>query len=168
MSAVETVVYPGSFDPVTNGHMDIIERARRIFPRVLVLVAFNASKTPFLTHDRRVELIRTSVSELGWTNVEVDAHAGLVVEYLKARGHRLLLRGLRAGGDFEHEFSISLMNRRLWPEVDTVYLPSREDVMGVSSSLVREVARLQGDLDQFVPAPVADALRDHFKGTVHG
>lgn len=168
MSAVETVVYPGSFDPVTNGHMDIIDRARGIFPRVLVLVAFNASKTPFLTHGRRVELIRASVAEQGWTNVEVDSHDGLVVDYLKAQGHRLLLRGLRAGGDFEHEFSISLMNRRLWPQAETVYLPTREDVMGVSSSLVREVARLEGNLDQFVPAPVAHALREHFKGNAHG
>ena len=168
MSPVETVVYPGSFDPVTEGHMDIVARARRIFPKVLVLVAFNASKTPFLTHGQRVDLIRASVAERGWDNVEVDSHDGLVVEYLERHGHRLLLRGLRAGGDFEHEFSISLMNRRLWAEVETVYLPTREDVMGISSSLVREVARLDGDLDQFVPAPVAKALREHFSKARHG
>ncbi|MEN9352971.1 MAG: pantetheine-phosphate adenylyltransferase [Fibrobacterota bacterium] len=168
MSPTEAVVYPGSFDPVTEGHMDIIARARGIFPRVIVLVAFNASKTAFLTPEKRVELIRESVAERGWDNVDVDSHDGLVVDYLKPRGVRVLLRGLRAGGDFEHEFSISLMNRRLWSEVETVYLPTREDVMGISSSLVREVARLDGDLDQFVPAPVAKALRVHFERTNHG
>lgn len=168
MSVVETVVYPGSFDPVTEGHMDIVARARRIFPKVVVLVAYNASKTGFFTFEQRVALIRESVEERGWDNVSVESHPGLVVDYLKACGHRLLLRGLRAGGDFEHEFSISLMNRRLWPEADTVYLPTREDVMGISSSLVREVARLGGELDEFVPAPVARALRSHFERTTHG
>jgi len=161
---MDTIVYPGSFDPVTRGHMDIIHRARRLFPKVVVLVAFNASKTAFLTAAQRVELLSACVAEEGWDNVEIDSHDGLVVEYLKARGSRVLLRGLRAGGDFEHEFSISLMNRRLWHDVETVYLPTREDVMGISSSLVREVARLGGDLEQFVPKPVEIALRAHFRG----
>lgn len=165
---MDTIVYPGSFDPVTLGHLDIVARARRLFPKVVVVVAFNASKVGFLPFERRVELIRASVAELGWDNVEVDSHDGLIVEYLKAHGTRLMLRGLRANGDFEHEFSIALMNRRLWPEAETVYLPTREAVMGVSSSLVREVARLGGPLDQFVPPPVERALREHFKEFHHG
>ncbi len=167
MSSMDAIVYPGSFDPITLGHLDIVSRARRIFPKVIVVVAVNGNKSGLLPFEERVGLIREAVAERGWDNVTVDSHDGLIVDYLKAHETRLLLRGLRANGDFEHEFSISLINHHLWSEVETVYLPTREDVMGVSSSLVRELAQLGGPLEQFIPAAAARALRVRFQGVVH-
>lgn len=157
-------VYAGSFDPPTLGHLDIVLRARKMFPKVEVLVARNVRKSGHFPPDERVDLFRRSLALAGGGDVEVYAWEGLTVDFCRQRGATVLLRGLRQGGDFESEFGISLMNRRLAPEIETVYLPTREECMGITSTLVREIARMGGDVSSFVPAPVAEALALHFPG----
>lgn len=149
-------MYPGSFDPITLGHLDILERATMMFDRVIVAVGQHPSKPGYFTAEHRVELARASVESL--ENVEVGRFQGLVVEFCRSRGARVIVRGLRATGDFESEFQMALANRELAPEVETVFLVPRADRMFVSSSLVREIASHGGDFQRYVSPAVARAM----------
>jgi len=155
-------VYPGSFDPVTFGHLDIIERGSRIFPRVVVAILKNPQKRPLLPLAHRRRLLRAAVRP--WANVEVDAFSGLLVDYARSRGAGVLVRGLRAVSDFEYEFQMALMNRRLDGSIETVFMMPREDFAYVSSGLVKEVAALGGDISGLVPPAVARALARPLRG----
>src|SRR5688572_15681207 len=150
-------IYPGSFDPITNGHVDILRRALGMFDRVVVAIADNPRKVPLFTVDERRAHILAAVGDDA--RVEVDAFEGLLVEYVKRRGSRLVVRGLRALADFEYEFQLAHMNRRLGVDIDTVFLMTSEKDFYVSSSLVKEVAMLGGDVRGLVPAEVEVALK---------
>jgi pantetheine-phosphate adenylyltransferase len=153
-------LYPGSFDPITNGHLDVIERAARLFDHVLVAVADNNAKNALFSTEDRVSLIRQSVSAL--PNVQVTSFKGLLVDFAAASGARVVVRGLRAVTDFEYEFQMALMNKTLRPDLETIFLASREVFTYVSSRVIKEVARLGGDVTRMVPAPVAAALATKF------
>jgi len=153
--AERLALYPGSFDPPTLGHLDILERARRLFDRVTVLVA-SEGKAGLLPVERRVELWRSCLADHG--NCEVESFSGLLVAQVEARGAAAVVRGERSARDYEHEWSLHGVNRTLLADFETVWLPARPELAAVSSSLVREVARLGGDLEGLVPAPVAAAL----------
>jgi pantetheine-phosphate adenylyltransferase len=158
--AVRSVVYPGTFDPITNGHSDLIERASRLFDRVLVAIAEDTHKAPVFDIGVRVELARGAVGHL--ENVEVTPFSGLLVSFARARGVDIIMRGLRAVSDFEFEFQLAGMNRRMAPDIETLFLTPAEQYAYISSSLVREIARLGGDVSAFVPPAVQAALRDRF------
>jgi pantetheine-phosphate adenylyltransferase len=151
-------LYPGSFDPITCGHLDVIERAAKLFDRLVIAVAHNADKKPLFTAARRVDLIRQCTGTLG--NVEVVTFEGLLVDFAKKAGAATVVRGLRAVTDFEYEFQMALMNKTLSPELETVFLTSREAFTYLSSRVIKEVARLGGDITKFVPPPVVLALRE--------
>ena len=153
-----TAVYPGSFDPFHLGHLDIVRRAVTIFPRVVVGVLRNTDKTPLLPADQRVELIRTTLN--GMPGVEVTAFAGLLVDFMRESRARVILRGMRAVSDFEYEFQIALMNRRLWAPAETVFLTPNEEFSYLSGRVVREIWHLGGDVSGLVPEPVRRALED--------
>ena len=153
---MRTAIYPGSFDPLTNGHLSIIHRALGMFDRVIVAVAVNPKKVPLFTEEERKEFIRQSCPD---PRVEVDAFQGLLVQYAKARGVNVLLRGLRAVSDFEYEFQLANMNRKLAPGIETVFMMTGEDYFYVSSQLVREVASFGGDVQALVPPHVFQSLK---------
>ncbi|MDR7556415.1 MAG: pantetheine-phosphate adenylyltransferase [Armatimonadota bacterium] len=156
-------VYPGSFDPVHNGHIDVIRRAARLFDRVIVAVAENVEKgRGVFTVGERVEMLRECLADL--SSVEVAAYSGLTVEFALARGATCLIKGLRAVGDFDYELKQSAMNRRLAPSLDTLLLIAAPEYAFVSSSLIREVASLGGNVESIVPANVARRLRSKFPG----
>lgn len=157
-------VYPGTFDPVTNGHLDLVRRGQRHFDRLIVALLRNAGKEPVFTMDERIALVREAVRE--WDNVEVDTFDGLLVDYAKRVGASLVLRGLRAVSDFEYELQMAMMNRRLAPDIETVFLMPSEAYSYVSSRLVREVARLGGEVKGLVPDNVATALARRMKPPV--
>ena len=157
---MRTVIYPGSFDPVTNGHLDIVHRAARLFDKVIVAVAKNESKNPLFTMSDRLGLVRQSVTEL--PNVEVDSFEGLLVEYVEANGGQAIIRGLRAVSDFEFEFQLALMNRKLNERVETIFMMPKDTYTFLSSRIVKEIARLGGDVQSFVPPGVVKALRKKF------
>ena len=148
---MKTVVCPGSFDPITNGHMDIIRRASGIFDRVIVLVASNQEKRCFFTARERADMIRRVVLEEGLPNVEVDQDDGLLVNYIQRVGAVAIVKGLRAVSDFEYEFQMSLTNHKLLPECETIFFTTSSRNMYLSSSIVRQVGTLGGDITQFVP-----------------
>ena len=150
------VVYPGTFDPITNGHTDLIRRGCQLFDRLIVAVAENPGKSVTFTLDERVELAREALA--GMSGIEVIGFRGLLVEFAREHGARLILRGLRAISDFEHEFQLSSMNRKLAPEVESIFLTPDEAYGFISSSLVREIARLGGDISDFVSPLVEAAL----------
>ncbi|PLX23575.1 MAG: pantetheine-phosphate adenylyltransferase [Ignavibacteria bacterium] len=156
-------VYPGSFDPVTYGHIDVLERATDIFDNVIVTIARNSSKTPLFSTDQRVALLQESVSHL--ENVEVDTFEGLIVDYARKRQAVALVRGLRAVSDFEYEFQMALMNRKLDSDIATVFLMPHERFTYLNSSIVRELARHRTDVSDFVPECVREALVAHFGQT---
>ena len=158
---MRTAIYPGTFDPVTNGHVDVIHRAADLFDTVIVMVAVNASKNPIFTSRERVAMISEVVR--GVKGVEVASYDGLLVDYAKKHKAMAIIRGLRAISDFEFEFQLALMNRKLEPDVDTVFLMPHEKYTYLNSTIVREIARLGGDITQFVPENVAKALRKKFK-----
>ncbi len=149
-------IYPGSFDPLTNGHLSLIHRGLKIFAGLVVAVANNPDKTPLFTYGERMQLIREAVK--GDPRLEVDSFDGLLVEYAKRRGVHTVLRGLRAVSDFEYEFQLANMNRRLDPDFDSVFVMTGEDYFYVSARLVREVSRFGGDVSSLVPANVHRAL----------
>jgi len=149
-------LYAGSFDPLTNGHLDILSRARRLADRVIVAILQNDAKKPLFTVEERVEMIREIVGEDAAT--PVSAFSGLLVDFARESGATLLVRGLRAVSDYEYELQMALMNRRLAPEVETVFLMAKEEYSYVSSRLVKEVARLSGDLSGLVPDSVRKRL----------
>jgi pantetheine-phosphate adenylyltransferase len=151
-------IYPGSFDPLTNGHVDIIERGARIFDRIVVAMLVNIEKSPLFTLPERVEIARTVFR--GWPNVEVDTFDGLLVDYARGRKATAIVRGLRAISDFEFEMQMALMNRRLNPEVETVFMMPAEPYTYVSSRLVKEVVALGGTVTGLVPEIVEERLRE--------
>jgi pantetheine-phosphate adenylyltransferase len=150
-------VYPGTFDPPTNGHADIIERASKLFDNVVVAVGKNSHKTPLLTVDERLEAL-TEISS-PYQNVTVESFGGLLVDYAKSKGAKSIVRGLRAVADFDYEFQIAMVNRKLEPEVDSVFLMTRWEYSFLSSSVVREVVLLNGDVSTMVPDPVLTILK---------
>jgi pantetheine-phosphate adenylyltransferase len=152
--------YSGTFDPITFGHTDIIERASRMFPRVLVAVGLNPGKNPRFTIDERVDLIRQSVKHL--KNVDVHPFSGLIVDFAREQGVTVLVRGVRTVGDFDYEKQMAVMNRDLYPKLDTVMLVPAPEHAHLSSSLVREIAGLGAPIEKFVPAPVVPLLRERF------
>ena len=149
-------VYPGSFDPPTLGHIDVIERAALLFDHIVVGVGKNPSKNPLLTVEDRVQALRDSVQHL--PNVEVECFSGLLIDYVHEKGAKAIVRGLRATADFEYEFQMAMVNRRLSSEIETVFLMTKWDYSYLSSSIVREVALLGGDFSEMVSEPVATAL----------
>jgi pantetheine-phosphate adenylyltransferase len=159
---MRTAVYPGSFDPITNGHLDVIKRAARLFDRVIVAVAINEGKTPLFSMSCRKELTARAVEAL--PNVEVDTFTGLLVEYVHSKGGEAVIRGLRAVSDFEFEFQLALMNRKLNEKVETIFMMPKESYTFISSRMIKEVARLGGDISAFVPAHVEAALKEKLSG----
>jgi pantetheine-phosphate adenylyltransferase len=153
-------LYPGTFDPLTNGHLDIIQRGLAIFDKVIVAIAVNVRKEPLFTTPERMDLIRAAVGPE--PRLEVDSFQGLLVDYVRRRGARVVVRGLRAIADFEYEFQLAHMNRRLSPGVDTIFLPTTQENFYVSSSLVKEIASFGGDISGVVPEPVFKALQRKF------
>jgi pantetheine-phosphate adenylyltransferase len=151
-----TAVYPGSFDPFHLGHLDIVRRALTIFPRVVVAVLENTDKTPLLSAENRVELIRATLR--GMAGVEVTSFSGLLVDFMRQTQARVILRGMRAVSDFDYEFQIALMNRRLWALAETVFLTPNEEFTYLSGRIVREIWHLGGDVSGLVPEPVRQAL----------
>ena len=150
-------ICPGSFDPVTNGHVDLVARAGRVFERVVVAILVNDQKTPLLPPAVRVELARAVFA--GSPGVEVETFDGLLVDYARRRGATAIVRGLRSGADFDYEWPMTVMNRRLAPDLETVFLVPSPEVGAISSRLVKEIWRLGGDIGGLVPPPVADHLR---------
>jgi len=154
-------VYPGTFDPITNGHVDIVCRALKLFDRVVVALADNPRKQPLFSVNERKRMIHETLGNDA--RVEVDSFSGLLVDYVRRRDARFVIRGLRAVADFEYEFQFAHMNRQLAPEVETIFLMTNEDNFFVSSSLVREVAEMGGDIGRVVPPGVLSALKKKFR-----
>lgn len=154
-------VYPGSFDPVTVGHLDIIRRACRLFDRVIVVVADNISKKTTFSAKERVQMLKESFADI--PGAEADSFAGLIVDYLKSKKARILIRGMRVISDMDYEFQMASMNRALYPEVETVFLMPDETHTYLSSSIVKDVARMGADAADFLPAPALKALRTKLK-----
>jgi pantetheine-phosphate adenylyltransferase len=155
-------IYPGSFDPVTNGHLDVVERARKLFDEVIVAVAHNDQKQPLFTLEERVDLLRATIGNL--ENVQIAPMGGLLVEFAMQQNAIAVVRGLRAVSDFEFEFQMALMNRKLESRVETIFLMPKEEYTYLSSRIVKEIARLGGDVEKFVPARVAEILRERLIG----
>lgn len=154
-------VCPGSFDPVTNGHLDIIHRASRLFEKVIVLVIINPDKTPLFTSEERVEMIRRSID---LPNVEVDSYRGLLADYVKRSGATVIVKGLRAVTDFEYEFQMALINKKLAPFAETMFLTTDASNMYLSSSVVRQVGSFGGDISPFVPEQIREQIAGRLKG----
>ncbi|TDO07661.1 MULTISPECIES: pantetheine-phosphate adenylyltransferase [Halomonas] len=157
---MNTAIYPGTFDPITNGHFDLIERAARLFDKVVVAIATSPGKGPVLDIDTRIALTREVVA--GLDNVEVVGFSGLMTEFMKQQQARVLLRGLRAVSDFEYELQLANMNRAQMPELETVFLTPEVENSYISSTLVREIARLGGDVSKHVHPRVAETLKSHY------
>ena len=155
---MRTVIYPGSFDPLTNGHLDVIQRATKLFDKVIVAVATNDSKQPLFTLEERKQLVAACVSDL--PNVETDSFGGLLAEYAEQRSADAIIRGLRAVSDFEFEFQLALMNRKLNERVETIFMMPKDTYTFISSRMVKEIARLGGDISSFVPLPIQHALKE--------
>ncbi|GAB4301671.1 MAG: pantetheine-phosphate adenylyltransferase [Thiohalomonadaceae bacterium] len=156
-----TAIYPGTFDPITNGHSDIIERAARLFDEVVVAIAASSKKQPAFTLEERVTMAQAALIDL--PNVEVCGFDTLLADYVQQRGAQVILRGLRAVSDFEYEFQLASMNRRLAPRVETLFLTPAENYAFISSSLVKEVASLGGDVSAFVHPEVLAALQNRLR-----
>jgi pantetheine-phosphate adenylyltransferase len=153
---MRTVIYPGSFDPLTNGHLDVIQRASRLFDRVIVAIARNDSKNPLFTMEERRQLVAKTVRSM--KNVETDSFEGLLVDYAERRGAQAIIRGLRAVSDFEFEFQLALMNRNLRSGIETIFMMPKDTYTFLSSRMIKEIAQLGGEVRPFVPAHVRAAL----------
>lgn len=157
---MRTVIYPGSFDPLTNGHLDVIQRATKLFDRVVVAVARSESKHPLFSLEEREEMVRHAVRH--WPHVETDVFEGLLIEYVERRSAQAVIRGLRAVSDFEFEFQLALMNRKLNESIETIFMMPKDTYTFLSSRIVKEIASLGGDVSTFVPAHVRTALAGKF------
>jgi pantetheine-phosphate adenylyltransferase len=155
-------IYPGSFDPVTNGHLDLIERGEKMFDRIIVAVLKNAEKEPLFSVPERIEMLREATKP--WPNVEVEIFQGLLVDYARKKGAGVILRGIRAISDYEYELQMALMNRKLEPRLETVFMLPGESYSYLSSKLVREIARLGGPLTGLVPPAVETRLLEKLAG----
>jgi pantetheine-phosphate adenylyltransferase len=158
---MRTAIYPGSFDPLTNGHLDVIQRAAKLFDRVIVAVAQNDSKRPLFTLAERLALVRTAVKHL--SNVKADTFDGLLIEYVARQKAQAVVRGLRAVSDFEFEFQLALMNRKLDENIEAIFMMPKDTYTFLSSRIVKEIARLGGDVSPFVPPHVKTALAKKLK-----
>jgi pantetheine-phosphate adenylyltransferase len=154
-------IYPGSFDPITNGHLDVIERARKLFDEVIVAIAHNDEKQPLFTLEERLDLLQQTVGKID--NVRIAQFDGLLVDFALEQKAIAVIRGLRAVSDFEFEFQMALMNRKLQAAVETIFLMPKEEYTYLSSRIIKEIARLGGDVSSFVPITVAKALSRKFK-----
>jgi pantetheine-phosphate adenylyltransferase len=161
MTMQRIAVYPGTFDPITNGHTDLVSRAARVFSRVIIAIAESPHKKPLFSLEKRIELSRNEMAHL--ENVEVVGFSNLLVEFVQQIGASVIVRGLRAVSDFEYEFQLASMNRHLAPAVETLFLTPDEDYSFISSSLVKEIARLNGDVSEFVCEEVQQAMRKRFE-----
>lgn len=157
---MKTCIYPGSFDPITYGHIDIIERAAKIADKLIVAVLNNYDKNSLFTVEERLKMIREAVK--GYDNIEVESFEGLLVDYAKSKGAKIIIRGLRAVTDFEYELQMAQTNRELYHEIDTVFLLTNLKYSYLSSSVVKQVASYEGDISKFVPPFVADKLKSKF------
>lgn len=153
---MKTAIYPGTFDPITNGHLDLLERGLKLFDKVIITVARNSAKNPLFSEDERIALLHATTKK--FRHVEVDSFDGLLVNYVRRRKAVAIIRGLRAMTDFEYELQLALMNRKLNEKVETIFLMPNEKYTYLSSNIVREIARLGGDVSQFVPEVVRKAL----------
>jgi pantetheine-phosphate adenylyltransferase len=156
-----SVVFPGTFDPITNGHIDLVERAANVFPKVIVAIAENARKAPTFSIEKRVALAKTVLQP--YKNVIVAGFSNLLIDFVREQGAKGIIRGLRAVSDFEYEFQLANMNRRLSSDIETLFLTPSEQFSFISSSLVKEIAQLGGDVSAFVPPAVSQAFREIFK-----
>jgi pantetheine-phosphate adenylyltransferase len=152
------VIYPGTFDPITRGHEDLVRRASRLFDQVVVAVAVSSGKKPFFTLEERVEMAQTVLSDC--PNVKVMSFSGLLMDFLQQQNVRIILRGLRAASDFEYEFQMAGMNRGMYPDVETIFMTPSEQYMFISATIVREISSLGGKADTFVHPMVAQKLRE--------
>lgn len=152
-----TVIYPGTFDPITNGHVDLVERASRLFSKVIVAIAANPDKSPFFPLEERVSLAKTVLAR--YKNVEVHGFDTLLAQFADSVGARVILRGLRAVSDFEFEFQLANMNRRIAPDIETLFLTPSEQYSYISSTLVKEIAKLRGDVSPFIDPVVNQAIK---------
>ena len=160
MSMERIAVYPGTFDPITNGHTDLVSRAARVFPKVIIAIAESPHKKPLFSLDERIRLAENQMAQLD--NVEVVGFSNLLVEFVQQIGASIIVRGLRAVSDFEYEFQLASMNRHLAPKVETLFLTPDEDYSFISSSLVKEIARLKGNVSEFVCSEVEQAMTRRF------
>ena len=160
---MKIAVCPGSFDPVTKGHLDIIARASKLFDRVIVVVMSNAAKSPLFNQVERMELLQRAIAAVGIDNVTVDCYDGLLADYVKMRNATAIVKGLRAMSDFEYEFQMALTNRKMYAEAETVFLTTAAENMYLSSSLVKQVAQLGGDISDFVPACILPDITEKFR-----
>ena len=158
---MKIAVYPGTFDPITNGHVDIIYRSAKLFDKIIVTVAVNTQKTPLFDLSERVEMIRQAL--VNEEKIEIDQFDGLIAEYLKRVNASAMIRGLRAVSDFEYEFQMSLMNRKLNPDVETVFLTPAQEYIHLNSTIVKEVASFGGDVSEYVPDYVRTKLQEKYK-----
>jgi pantetheine-phosphate adenylyltransferase len=157
---MRTAIYPGSFDPITNGHLDVLTRATKLFDRVIVAVANSESKQPLFGLEERVQMVERAIGHL--PNVEADSFEGLLVSYVESRSAQAVVRGLRAVSDFEFEFQLALMNRRLNERIETIFMMPKDTYTFLSSRIVKEIAKLGGDVSAFVPEHVQSALVGRF------
>jgi len=154
---MKIAIYPGSFDPITSGHLNIIQRAANIFDRLIVCVMVNGAKSPMFSQQERVEMIRSVIGDI--PNVEVDASSELLAEYARRKGSCVIVKGLRAGSDFENEFQMALINHKINPDLDTMFLTSEHQFMYLSSSTVKELGGYDVDLSDFLPEPIIPVFK---------
>ena len=163
---MKIAIYPGSFDPITSGHLNIIRRAANIFDKLIVCVMVNSTKAPLFTQEERVSMIRDVVSDL--PNVEVDSSSELLAEYARKKGSCVIVKGLRAGSDFENEFQMALINHKINPDLDTMFLTAEHQYMYLSSSTVKELARYEVDLSEFLPENIIPILKQRIADVRQG
>ena len=163
---MKIAIYPGSFDPVTSGHLNIIRRAANIFDRLIVCVMVNGGKKPMFSQQERVELIRRVTADI--PNVEVDSSEELLAEYARRKGSCVIVKGLRAGSDFENEFQMAMINRKINPELDTMFLTAEHQYMYMSSSMVKELGRYGADLSDFLPEVIIPDFQERIKINMQG
>jgi pantetheine-phosphate adenylyltransferase len=157
---MKTIIYPGTFDPITNGHIDLVERAAAMFDRVIVAIAYSQKKQPLFALEERIELCRQALARV--PNLDIVGYNNLLVDFARQHNARFVLRGVRAIADFEYELQLANMNRAMHPELDTIFLTPKEHSAYISSTLVREIASMKGQVEKFVPDVVVQALRAKF------